>query len=131
MAVGLGYAYTYNTGDRTIEFAGTTNTGTISEPITYTYDDLSSTDTWYFGWNLVGNPYPSRINATTFINDADNSNIYGTLYFWDESGAIEYTDYATWNTTGGVAGGGGHTPNGYIEIGQAFMVHTTTASTSV
>ena len=128
MDVGLGYAYTYNPADRTLEFTGTTNTGNISEGITF-----SGGDTWYYGWNLIGNPYPSRINATTFIDDTDNSNIYGTLYFWDEgSGYSNWrNDYAAWNKSGSVSGGGGHTPNGYIDVGQAFMVHTTTASTSV
>lgn len=125
MEVGLGYAYTYNPADLTLEFSGTTNTGTITEDITF-----SGGDTWYYGWNLVGNPYPSRINATTFINDGSNANIYGTLYFWDEA-TMGYDDYATWNTSGGVAGGGGHVPNGYIDVGQSFMVHTTTISTSV
>ena len=132
LEVGLGYAYAYTksgNSDTTLSFSGTTNTGTITKPITYTYNADISTDTSYFGWNFVGNPYPSRINATTFIND--NSNIYGTLYFWDEAGAIEYSDYATWNISGGVAGGGGNPPNGFIDVGQAFMVHTTTTSTSV
>jgi hypothetical protein len=131
MDVGLGYAYNYKLNDRTLEFSGTINTGTISEPITYTYNSNVSTDPWYFGWNIVGNPYPSRINATTFIDD--NNNIYGTLYFWDQAGSYNgnRNDYATWNKTGATAGGGEQTPNGYIDVGQAFMVHTTTASTSI
>ena len=129
MDVGLGYAYTYNPANRTLEFTGTTNTGTKSVGITF-----SGGDTWYYGWNLVGNPYPSRINATTFIDDTDNINIYGTLYFWDEGSSYSNwrDDYATWNKTGSTTGGGGHSlTDGIIGLGQAFMVHTTTALTSV
>lgn len=133
MEVGLGYAYTYNPSDRTIGFTGTTNTGTITEPVTYTYDANISTNPWYFGWNMIGNPYPSRLDAEAFIDDTDNSDIYGTLYFWAEgsgfSGARD--DNASWNKTGGVAGGSGPAPNGYIEVGQAFMVHTTEVTGSV
>lgn len=123
--VGLGYAYTYTPSDRTLEFTGTTNQGNINETITYTYDETYSADEWYFGWNLVGNPYPSRINATSFIDDAANSNIYGTLYFWDEGAGYSdgRNDYGTWNKTGATSGGGGQTPNGYIDVGQAFFMH--------
>ncbi len=125
MEVGLGYAYAYNPSNRTISFSGTTNTGTHTETVTYTYDAALSTDEYYFGWNLVGNPYPSRVDATAFIDDADNSNIDGTLQFWDEGAGFsdDRNDYATWNKTGAVAGGGGNTPNGYIDVGQGFMVH--------
>jgi low-density lipoprotein receptor class B len=125
MDVGLGYAYTYNPANRTISFSGITNTGTHTEAVTYTYDAGVSTDQYYFGWNLIGNPYPTRINATTFIDDADNSNIDGTLQFWDEAASFadDRNDYASWNKTGSVSGGGGNTPNGYIGVGQAFMVH--------
>ena len=67
---------------------------------------------------LLGNPYPSALDADTFLaNNADVLN--GTLYFWTHntdmqarelilstagSGAYAYTsnDYATYNATGGV-----------------------------
>lgn len=125
LETGLGYAYTYNPSDITLEFTGTTNQGTITEPVTYTYDVLVSANESYFGWNLVGNPYPSRISATAFIDDPDNADIYGTLYFWDEAAgyANGRNDYGAWNKTGAISGGGGKTPNGYIEVCQSFMVH--------
>jgi len=133
MEVGLGYSYTYNTSDRTIEYTGTTNTGTITEPLTYTYDANISTNPWYFGWNIIGNPYPSRLDAEAFIDDSENSDIYGTLYFWAEAPGFSglEDDYGTWNKTGSVAGGTGPAPNGNIDLGQAFMVHTTEVSGSV
>lgn len=125
LAVGQGYAYTYMPESRTLGFTGTTNQGTLSVPVTYTYNSEVSSNEWYFGWNLVGNPYPSRINAETFIDDADNSDIYGTLYFWDEGAVYSNgeNDYGSLNKTGSTSGGGGKTPNGIIGVGQAFMVH--------
>ncbi|MGL2992752.1 T9SS sorting signal type C domain-containing protein [Flavobacterium sp. TSSA_36] len=55
-------------------------------------------------YNLIGNPYPSAIDADLFI--AANANIlYGPLYFWTHNTPItnnNYTanDYATYNLTG-------------------------------
>jgi hypothetical protein len=96
-------------------------------------------------YNLVGNPYPSAIRADDFIT-ANNGIIYGALYFWTHNTAITpsgsdyvYTadDYATYNITGGTAGGplpipvsgpapspGLNTsvPNGFIAAGQSFFV---------
>ncbi|WP_159691196.1 T9SS sorting signal type C domain-containing protein, partial [Flavobacterium sp. 9R] len=95
--------------------------------------------------NLIGNPYPSAIRADDFIT-ANTSIIYGALYFWTHNTAIApsgsdyvYTadDYATYNITGGTAGGplpipvsgpapspGLNTsvPNGFIAAGQSFFV---------
>lgn len=125
MEVGLGYTYSYNTSNRTLAFEGTTNQGFITEPVTYTYDGGISTSDWYFGWNLIGNPYPSRLNATSFIDDANNAAIYGTIYFWDENAGYSSgrNDYGVWNKTGAISGGGGNTPNGCIDVGQSFFVH--------
>ncbi|WP_291100396.1 MULTISPECIES: T9SS sorting signal type C domain-containing protein [unclassified Flavobacterium] len=74
---------------------------------------------------LLGNPYPSAINADTFLNE-NATVLNGTLYFWTHntamqdrtligidpvtgltkagSGAYAYTqdDYASYNVTGGV-----------------------------
>ncbi|MGL2999901.1 T9SS sorting signal type C domain-containing protein [Flavobacterium sp. RSSB_23] len=100
--------------------------------------------------NLVGNPYPSAIRADDFIT-ANTSIIYGALYFWTHNTAIApsgsdyvYTanDYATYNITGGTAGGplpipvtgpapspGLNTsvPNGFIAAGQSFFVENAAA----
>jgi hypothetical protein len=90
---------------------------------------------------LTGNPYPSALDATAFINDNAGS-IDGTLYFWEH-----YTTnnthvlrdyqggYAQRNLTGGVpptssgvlyiSGEGATTrgiPNQYIPVGQSFFV---------
>lgn len=66
--------------------------------------------------NLIGNPYPSAIDADVFIL-ANTAAIDGTLYFWTHNtpiaigtpnpgtGALAYSgnDYATYTLSGGVA----------------------------
>ena len=91
---------------------------------------------------LLGNPYPSALNAYKFITD--NSDVLdGTLYFWTHitpigdavfnpgSGVYAYSsnDYATYNLSGGVATNPGSAtsqnvsdkPTGRIAAGQAFF----------
>ncbi|VXA95453.1 conserved exported hypothetical protein [Flavobacterium sp. 9R] len=94
------------------------------------YDFLVGSDQY----NLIGNPYPSAIDADLFMTDANNASIiYGALYFWTHNTAIannEYTadDYATYNRTGGTgtakgtAISGGSVPTGKIASGQSFFV---------
>jgi len=83
---------------------------------------------------LIGNPYPSAINAVAFLQA---NPFIGALYFWTHNTAITnnaYTtdDYATFNLTGGVgtgspapsgATGGANDaiPNGKIASGQGFF----------
>jgi len=78
----------------------------------------------------VGNPYPSNINATSFL--AGNTSAGSTLYFWRKlnninQGTSPTSSYATWTTAGGVANGG-YTPNGIISVGQGFLVNTGTGT---
>nr|WP_315146770.1 T9SS sorting signal type C domain-containing protein [uncultured Flavobacterium sp.] len=62
--------------------------------------------------NLIGNPYPSAIDADLFITNPNNANmINGALYFWTHNTAItnnEYAadDYASYTLTGGTGTGG-------------------------
>ena len=86
-------------------------------------------------WNLIGNPYPSSIDANAFL--ALNTNIEGSVRIWTHgtlpSTAItdpfyddyvaNYTpnDYITYNSTGTVSGPAGF--NGYIAGGQSFLVN--------
>ena len=100
---------------------------------------------------LIGNPYPSAIDAIKFIQDNKSDNtgdgaINGTLYFWKHWGggshiASEYQGgYATYSLSGGVpaafnsvsniASTGGsaiEVPDRYIPVGQGFY---TTAETN-
>lgn len=88
---------------------------------------------------LLGNPYPSAIDADLFLKANMATALEGTLYFWTHntnigvgttnlgSGAYAYTsdDYATYNLTGGAAtaaaGVNNSIPNGKIASGQAFF----------
>ena len=89
-------------------------------------------------FNLIGNPYPSAIDATKFMQE-NSGIIYGALYFWTHNTPItnnDYTanDYATFNITGGTStvvtdsapstGGTGTVPNGFIAAGQSFFVES-------
>lgn len=88
--------------------------------------------------NLMGNPYPSALDANKFIDDNVNS-ITGTLYFWEHystnnsHNTIAYQGgYATYTKTGGTApaaptgvsglGSSSKKPKRYIPVGQGFFV---------
>lgn len=89
---------------------------------------------------LVGNPYPSAINADAFL-DNNRAKIKGALYFWTHNtpyANYKYTtdDYAVYNLLGGVGtrealstGINETAPNGEIASGQAFFVTSKVAGT--
>ncbi|WP_158091644.1 PKD-like domain-containing protein [Christiangramia flava] len=102
---------------------------------------------------LLGNPYPSAIDATEFIRDnikdvsggRNSKNVFnGSLYFWDHFGQqnthilAEYVGgYAVLNLSGGIPGvsndtrinnngqAGSKSPNRFIPVGQGFFVNAT------
>ena len=100
---------------------------------------------------LVGNPYPSALDADQFIRDnimdGGNaaSNVFtGALYFWDHFGGQTHLvsgyvgGYATYTLLGGVVAiannplnindgsMGSKVPTRYIAVGQAFFIGTVT-----
>ena len=86
------------------------------------------------GFNLLGNPYASPIDANLFLNNVNNSALgMTTLYFWTHkhpynslSGSYGTNNYATYNTTGGSPANVGEvTPDGIIQVGQGFLVDAT------
>lgn len=102
-------------------FSGIPNNGYVSVPIA---KNLTP--------NLIGNPYPSAIDADVFILE-NQSLLQGSLYFWTHNTPIEngqYTsdDYAVYTILGGVGtsakstGVNNEKPNGKIAAGQAFFV---------
>ncbi|MDI6046470.1 LamG-like jellyroll fold domain-containing protein [Flavobacterium yafengii] len=117
-------------------FTGKPNSGTITLSLPY--------DQTY----LVGNPYPSALDAYKFIRDnlkdcsgcTNTDNVFnGALYFWDHFGLsnnhylAEYEGgYATYTLMGGVAGiadssltgtgAGTKVPERYIPVAQGFFV---------
>ncbi len=87
------------------------------------------------GYNAIGNPYPSTLDANAFI-DANivstgtvNKSIDGTLYFWRKrnSAPIVSSAYATYTKLGAVANDGGITPLQNIQVGQGFFVNNTSS----
>ncbi|GAA3609615.1 hypothetical protein GCM10022396_28530 [Flavivirga amylovorans] len=127
-------------------FEGLPNNGDI----TLELNKISGTDDVE---RLIGNPYPSAIDATEFIldnlsvadggNNASGTVINGALYFWDHFGeenshtlGAYVGGYATRNLTGGAAAisndarinnnlsTGTKVPGQYIPVNQGFFVST-------
>lgn len=77
------------------------------------------------GFNLIGNPYPSSIDADKFLKA--NTSI-SSLYFWTHESPLTSAGYATnnyasYNLVGGTeAFPGGIVPTQYISKAQGFMV---------
>ena len=109
-------------------FFGVPNNGNYSFPSTATAANNKS--------YLLGNPYPSALDADAFLSN--NSGVLdGTLYFWTHNSNVtpigafyEYSDndYATFNLTGGTGtaaalntGVNNSIPSGKIAAGQGFF----------
>lgn len=78
------------------------------------------------GYNLLGNPFASPIDADRFL--LDNTSTVGALYFWTHTvpasgGVYPVNNFAAYTTLGGTASAaGGAIPNGTIQTGQGFYV---------
>ncbi len=127
--------------DMPATFTGTPNNGIVNTPIIRgDYDGLpylgnNGTQITKDGdnYNLIGNPYPSAIDAKKFLTA--NNNIEGKILVWRHGmlpnsnvaqpfyntyGAnYDVNDYVTYNLTGASEQGG---YNGNIPAGQGFMV---------
>ena len=79
------------------------------------------------GYNLLGNPYASPIDAAKFLTD--NSTLVGALYFWTHTspasgGVYPVNNFASYTALGGTASAaGGAVPNGTIQVGQGFYIN--------
>ncbi|MDK2771446.1 MAG: S8 family serine peptidase, partial [Flavobacterium sp.] len=86
------------------------------------------------GYNLLGNPYASPIDANAFLSD--NTSV-GALYFWTNTtpasgGVYPQNNFASYTTLGGTAAfASGKVPNGTIQTGQGFFVQATAADAVV
>ncbi|WP_456315061.1 DUF7507 domain-containing protein [Pseudomonas shirazensis] len=140
MVVGKGYIIrgpdTFSNSakaDYTASFSGVPNNGILT-------GETMQADKFY----LIGNPYPSALDADTFIDE--NRFLEGTLYFWTHntpvvlSAAYRYssTDYASYNLTGGVGSqpapsgnpsNNDDKPSGFIGAGQSFFASAATPGT--
>lgn len=127
MAPGVGYFSAF-TGDGAgaVSFTGTPNSGNIDVPVTQSVD----------GFNLLANPYPAAIDVATFIADADNDELTGSIYLWDDNNTPgtrgSNADYITVNSSGVIdfdSEAGGNTFDGKIRSVQGFFVEASTAGT--
>lgn len=85
-----------------------------------------SLDTSGEGFNMVGNPYPTVVSADFFMGE-NVGNIEGTLYFWRRLNDVSSTGpmgsfYATYTEFGGTGSATSDDPNGFIQVGQGFLV---------
>ncbi|WP_412986452.1 GEVED domain-containing protein [Pontimicrobium sp. IMCC45349] len=129
-------------------FIGTPTNGDVSIPIAVGTDANIGTSVGGSiitadddQWNLIGNPYPSAIDITLFLNHATNVPLVdGTIYVWTHNTppnnsepdpfygdyGYNYTasDYASINYLGATntAATGGQTPTQYIASGQSFFI---------
>lgn len=126
---------TIPTVNTSFQFEGVPNNGNITVSV--------STPPSTTGLSLVGNPYPSAINADSFINEnlydavLNPTNTFeGTLYFWSHnnrlSGAdFNGADYYYYNLSGGNSGntgtGNNSSPTGFIASGQGFFIENVIA----
>ncbi len=127
MQPGTGYI---SDGSGTVTFKGIPNSGPDANPVLTIIEknhDVSNN----VPWNLIGNPFPSAIDAQKFVNvngPGGTGVITGALYFWDDDGSrgsgwISAQDYAVWNSAGLVAGpNSGMLFNGNIASCQSFFV---------
>lgn len=143
MNVGIGYIAMGDVSGsfpktQSVVFDGLVNTGTITTPISKS-PNIGITN---FDWNLIGNPYPSAVDANALLSDSRNTPVVnGSIYLWTHNtqiseanpGPEKYNyssnDYASFTAgTGGVAAvSGGPIPNGFIASGQAFFIKAITA----
>jgi hypothetical protein len=97
---------------------------------------------------LIGNPYPSAIDAHQFLSDNKSQNsgngvFTGPLYFWNHWGNGSHASsdyqggYATYSMGGGTPapssgsnnGRADKSPTRYIPVGQAFFIRSQTGAT--
>ena len=121
----------YNNNVSTFTVGGTWNANFFGVPNNGT---ITVTDCVAGEYCLLGNPYPSAIDAFKFLDLPENKAVLeGTLYFWTHNTKITdnaYTsdDYASYNGTGSIAtSGGSKSPSGKIAAGQGFFAKATAA----
>jgi len=86
-----------------------------------------------FRFNAIGNPYPSPVRMSTFVN-TNATRITGTLYFWRKTNnASTNPGYCIWTLAGFVSNGEAQVvnPNGILRTGQGFIVELVNNQNSV
>ncbi len=110
-------------GTNSLTFTGAPNNG----------DKTYTVQTDNGGYNLIGNPYPSAIDADAFYA-SNSTKLTGTFWFWDVDLTKTYStsDYATYTQAGGTGSNPyGANPDQYIESCQGFFVEALTDNVPV
>ncbi|WP_081804615.1 choice-of-anchor D domain-containing protein [Dokdonia sp. PRO95] len=127
--------------------------GAVTDPQNYVFigkpnngTDATSIDKTINAGNdyLMGNPFPSALDANKFIND--NPHLTGTLSFWEHWGGGNHfladyeAGYALYTLSGGTpavshpaqntSGASTNTPTQFIAVGQGFFVRGATTGTT-
>jgi len=135
-------------GVATSTFTGVPNNGVITETLDsgnysstpFTYNpyggDMLTVTEFDDNWNLLGNPYPSALDAQSFLTHANNINIEGAVHIWTHGTQIgnngdsfyddfaltyDANDYTTFNFSG-TNTYNDETFAGRIASGQGFFV---------
>ena len=100
------------TGDTIVGYTGILNTGDYSPTVSLSGDTAQD-----YGWNLVGNAFPSSFDW----EDASltKTNIDNTIYYWNG------TQYVTYNGTTHIGSSG---ISQYVPPQQGFFIHANDAS---
>ncbi len=130
-----------------VTFNGAVNNGVVMSELYLSSNPQSSDEAVYpfdfDDWNLIGNPYPSAIDAAAFLGNPSNIDLIGgTVYLWTHTEAISASnigyggydnfakgDYAYYNRSGEVLAfpNQGRDLLGKIASGQSFMVEVNAA----
>ncbi|WP_318639991.1 ice-binding family protein [Flavobacterium ardleyense] len=96
-------------------FHGIPNNGDIN----YNIENLEIGKPFY----LVGNPYPSKLDAKKFVDD-NSDFITGSLYFWRKTNDANKPSYCTWTTAGFTTNGEDEAEDldNFISSSQGFFV---------
>lgn len=108
-----------------LKFTGTAGNGDVSVTLGF---PTPSSPLAARNHNLLGNPYPSPIDAAEFLR-RNSTTIDGVIYVWNSggnttNGAFAQSDYYPWTLAGtnNISGTAGQFNNGIIPSGQGFKV---------
>lgn len=116
---------------RTFEGSSVHN-GDISKPLESGTNPGTPNINWtQDNWNLIGNPYPSAIDISSFLTENASGLTTASVYIWDDGGSGNYdsADFIAHNLIGATSTGGGSNSitNGNIASAQGFFVQGTGA----
>lgn len=124
---GLGYIVKPATDGVTLNYTG----GPLNTGATPNLSINSTSPPDHIGFNLIGNPYPSYLNARTLVNSSPN--LDKTIWYRTQINNATSYKFDTYNTVSGefINSSGNYTYIvGTVPPMQAFWVHVTTGQSS-